>query len=144
MKNSIKNKKSGFTLIELIISIGIVAVLFGIIAPNFNSYRKRADYTKIKTEVMNVYLAAETIANSYDTKSETENALKIDSNGINNELTRYTSISKFDRYTIVIDNDGYLDYIEYDNPEIDSGEGNYFRFYGDADIFMEEGNFTDR
>lgn len=57
MIKNLKNKKKGFTLIELIIVIAIIAILAAVAIPKFGEVRKNAS---LKTDIAN----AKTIANA--------------------------------------------------------------------------------
>lgn len=57
MKKNLKNKKKGFTLIELIIVIAIIAIIAAIAIPRFGSVTNDA---KLKADIAN----AKTIANA--------------------------------------------------------------------------------
>lgn len=52
----IKNKK-GFTLIEILVSMGLVGVLAAIAVPAYDSYRSRANETVLKSDSSNAYKA---------------------------------------------------------------------------------------
>ena len=53
---TLRNKK-GFTLIELIIVIGIISVLATIAIPIFGQYKARAYDSDVKSHLHNIYLA---------------------------------------------------------------------------------------
>ncbi|PIE00111.1 MAG: hypothetical protein CSA81_14070 [Acidobacteria bacterium] len=50
LKKRLQNKK-GFTLVELLLVVAIIVVLSGIILVGVSSYRKKANRTKVLTEV---------------------------------------------------------------------------------------------
>lgn len=54
---SIKNKK-GFTLVEVIAVLVILAILIAIVVPNVNTYIKKAKDRELQLTARNVYLAA--------------------------------------------------------------------------------------
>lgn len=58
MKKITKEKKKGFTLIELIAVIAILAVLAAVAIPNVITYVNKSKRTAIKTEATTVYNAA--------------------------------------------------------------------------------------
>ena len=64
MKNS---KKKGFTLIELVVVIAIMAILALIMVPNLTAYINKAEVSKIQANLKNVHTAAELV---YQTEGE--------------------------------------------------------------------------
>ncbi len=69
MKNILKNKK-GFTLLEVLVTVGIVGVLSAIAIPAYKQYKDNANRTAVKLEVSSgqkAYLAYDTANNSFCT-----------------------------------------------------------------------------
>lgn len=52
-----KNKKKGFTLIELIIVMSIILVMASFLIPKFNGYRSKAQRLKVVDTGRQIYLA---------------------------------------------------------------------------------------
>lgn len=80
-----KNKKSGFTLIELMAVIAIIAILMAVMVPNINGYITRSKKTVVITQVRNSYNAIETYnatAQSSISNSEKVSSLVNDNNGV--------------------------------------------------------------
>lgn len=53
MKNT--NKRSGFTLVELVIVIGVIAILAGVLIPTFSNVIQKAKDSKDLQEAINIY-----------------------------------------------------------------------------------------
>ena len=53
------NKKKGFTLLELVVVIAIMAVLALVLVPNLTAYIQKADDAKVKANMKSVHTAAE-------------------------------------------------------------------------------------
>ena len=67
MKKLLKNKK-GFTLLEVLVTVGIVGVLSAIAIPAYKQYKDNANETAVKLEVSSAhkaYLAKDTVENSF-------------------------------------------------------------------------------
>ena len=67
MKKLLKNKK-GFTLLEVLVTVGIVGVLSAIAIPAYKQYKDNANRTAVKLEVSSAhkaYLAYDTANNSF-------------------------------------------------------------------------------
>jgi len=59
-------KRKGFTLIELMIVIAIIAILAAVLVPNFMRAREASRLTACKSNLKNISTAAETYAADYN------------------------------------------------------------------------------
>ena len=56
-----ESKKAGFTLIELVVVIAIMAVLALIMVPNLTAYLGKAETSKIQANLKNIHTSAEMV-----------------------------------------------------------------------------------
>ena len=64
IKTKLKNRKKGFSLIEMVVVIAIMAILALIMVPNLTAYIQKGDDAQIKANMKNVHTAAEIVIQS--------------------------------------------------------------------------------
>jgi type IV pilus assembly protein PilA len=67
----LKRKVKGFTLIELIVVMGILAVLAGVLVPNMINSIRKAKVNTANANAKAIFNASQTIAQNYEFKRET-------------------------------------------------------------------------
>ena len=86
-----KANKRGFTIVELVIVIAVVAILAAVLIPTFSSIIKKANLSNDKSFVrnMNTTLAAEGALEKFDSASDAINALN--RNGFGGKYNTYST-----------------------------------------------------
>lgn len=72
IKSNLKNKKKGFTLIELVAVMAIIAILSAAFIPRFGNYITQAKKVSILNEEKSIVTAYESIKYKSTTKNENE------------------------------------------------------------------------
>ena len=71
IKSNLKNKKKGFTLIELVAVMAIIAILSAAFIPRFGNYITQAKKVSILNEAKSIVTAYESVKYKSTTKNET-------------------------------------------------------------------------
>jgi type IV pilus assembly protein PilA len=69
-----RNNKKGFTIVELVIVIAVIAILAGVLIPTFSGIIKKAQYSAAQQEVTNAYKEAYALALAGDGVIQTVDA----------------------------------------------------------------------
>ncbi|WP_193561171.1 prepilin-type N-terminal cleavage/methylation domain-containing protein, partial [Akkermansia muciniphila] len=77
MMQKLKNKKKGFTLVEVIVVLVILAILAAIAIPALTGYISKAQEKAATSEARTVMVAVQTLASDQYVTSPTEDALQI-------------------------------------------------------------------
>ena len=72
IKSNLKNKKKGFTLIELVAVMSIIAILSAAFIPRFGNYITQAKKVSILNEAKSIVTAYESVKYKSTTKNENE------------------------------------------------------------------------
>ena len=72
IKSNLKNKKKGFTLIELVAVMAIIAILSAAFIPRFGNYITQAKEVSILNEAKSIVTAYESVKYKSTTKNENE------------------------------------------------------------------------
>ena len=72
IKSNLKNKKKGFTLIELVAVMALIAILSAAFIPRFGNYITQAKKVSILNEAKSIVTAYESVKYKSTTKNENE------------------------------------------------------------------------
>ena len=72
IKSNLKNKKKGFTLIELVAVMAIIAILSAAFIPRFGNYITQAKKVSILNEAKSIVTAYESVKYKSTTKNEND------------------------------------------------------------------------
>lgn len=118
-----KNKKKGFTLVELIVVLAILAILAAMLVPALTGYIDKAKEKKIVAEARSAVIAAQTVSSEYYAKeNKVISADLIKTGGASNtdvlKLAELTGKGFID--SVVIGEKGTIDELVWDSGEDDN------------------------
>ncbi len=88
-----KNKKKGFTLVELIVVLAILAILAAMLVPALTGYIDKANQKKIVAEARSAVVAAQTVSSEYyGAENKTLTADQIISGEKNEEIMKLAEL----------------------------------------------------
>ena len=67
MTRALRIGKNGFTLLELLVAVGVLMILVALAIPQFNAYRRRGYVAAVKSDLQN----ASVVQEAYFTETET-------------------------------------------------------------------------
>ena len=108
-----KNKKKGFTLVELIVVLAILAILAALLVPALTGYIDKANSQKVVAECRQVVMAAQTEASS--TYATITDGSTVASKMTPDAVDKLAEIPTSGKYEIVVKNDGKVQSVKYTN-----------------------------
>ena len=92
----------GFSLLELVVVIAIIATLSLILVPSFSNYNKKAEIAKDKANARTLYTMASLLKEQHPGISSTE---------LKEKVIAQSDISKVDNFSLSLSEDGQLSVI---------------------------------
>lgn len=116
LKGVFKGKK-GFTIIEVVVVLAIMAVVATIVAPNFSQFGNKADTDKIKSELSTIHSVALNLAEEKETElyEYFEGSKTFELKKEIQSITNY-NMDKIDGYKYGVAESKFIVYIDADEP----------------------------
>lgn len=93
MIKKLKENKKGFTLVELIVALVIIAILAAMLIPALTGYINRAKNKSIVAETRSVVMAAQTLADEAYAKADVSGNVSFDKTNTATTGTTYASVA---------------------------------------------------